>query len=176
MQRIIRRSGRLAAAAAALLLLGAPVRAEELGIKNASTPEPGVLAAGLPTEAQIRGLAQEGYKTVIDLMPPEESRGFDEPKAVQEAGLKYVNVPVTVPSLDQATIDKFLETMRTAEKPVVVHCASSNRVGALYYSWLVLEKGMPKDEALAKAQAAGLRHPELAAKVQKLVDERKPTP
>ena len=172
MKTIIHRNVRLAAAAA--LLLGAPVRAEELGIKNATTPEPGVMAAGLPTEAQVRALAQEGYKTVIDLMPPEESRGFDEPKAAQEAGLKYVNLPVTLASLDQTTIDKFLETMRTAEKPVVVHCASSNRVGALYYSWLVLEKGMPKDQALEKAQAAGLRHPELTAKVQKLVDERKP--
>lgn len=174
MKRIARRSGWLAAAA--VLLLGAPLRAEELAIRNASTPEPGVLAAGLPTEAQIRALPQQRYKTVIDLMPPEESRGFDEPKAVQEAGLQYVNLPITMPTLDQAAIDKFLEAMRTAEKPVMVHCASSNRVGALYYSWLVLEKGMPKDEALAKAQAAGLRHPELTTKIQKLVDERKPTP
>ncbi len=174
MKRIIRRSGWLAAApAAALLLLGAPVRAEEMAIKNASKPEPGVLAAGLPTEAQLKGLAQEGYKTVIDLMPPEENRGFDEPKTAQEAGLRYVNVPITVASLDQASIDTFLGAMRAAEKPVVVHCASSNRVGALYYSWLVLEKGMPKDQALEKAQAAGLRHPELTEKVQQLVDERK---
>lgn len=158
--------------AATALLLGAPLLAQDLVIKNASIPEPGVMAAGLPTEAQIRTLAQEGYKTVIDLMPPEESRGFDEPKAAQEAGLRYVNVPVTLPSLDQATVDKFLETMRTAEKPVVVHCASSNRVGALYYAWLVLEKGMSKDQALEKAQAAGLRHPELTEKIQKLVAER----
>jgi uncharacterized protein (TIGR01244 family) len=161
-------------AGTAALLFGGAVRAEELRIKNASTPEPGLLAAGLPTEAQLRGLAQEGYKTVIDLMPPEENRGFDEPKAAQEAGLQYVNIPVTLPALDQATIDTFLEAMRTAEKPVVVHYASSNRVGGLYYAWLVLEKGMPKDQALEKAQAAGLRHPELTAKVQKLVDERKP--
>jgi uncharacterized protein (TIGR01244 family) len=170
MKRIIQRSVWLSAMAA--LLLGVPVQGEDLGIKNASTPEPGVMAAGLPTEAQIRALAQEGYKTVIDLMPPEENRGFDEPKVTREAGLRYINIPVTVPALDQAAIDQFLGAMRTAEKPVVVHCASSNRVGALYYSWLVLEKGMPKDQALEKAQAAGLRHPELTEKIQKLVAER----
>ena len=164
-------------AAVAALLLAAPLRAHDPGtIRHASTPEPGVMAAGLPTEVQFRALPEQGYKTVIDLMPPEEYRGFDEPKAAQEVGLKYINIPVTVPTLDQAAIDQFLETMRTAEKPVMIHCATSNRVGALYYSWLVLEKGMPKDQALEKAQAAGLRHPELTAKVQKLVDERKPNP
>lgn len=146
---------------------------ETFGIPNASFPEPGILAAGQPTGEQIQLLAEEGYKTVIDLRPAEESRGYDEVGAAKANGLEYINIPVTPASLDQATIDQFLSAMKKAERPVVVHCATSNRVGALYYAWLVLEKGAKPEEALNKAKAAGLRSPELVEKVKALVKERK---
>lgn len=147
---------------------------ETFGIPNASFPEPGVLAAGQPTGEQIQLAAEDGYRTVIDLRPAEEPRGYDEAGAAKANGLEYVNIPVTPASLDQATIDRFLDTMRKAEKPVILHCASSNRVGALYYAWLVLEKGVKPEEAMTKAKAAGLKSPEMEAKMKKLVAERKP--
>ncbi len=154
--------------------LGLAAGPETFGIPNASLPEPGILAAGQPTGEQIQLAAEDGYKTVIDLRTAEEERGYDEPGAAKENGLAYVNIPVTPASLDQATIDKFLETMRKAERPVLVHCSTSNRVGALYYAWLVLEKGAKPEAALAKAKAAGLKNPELTEKIQTLVSERKP--
>lgn len=157
-----------------LVLSAAPARpAETFGILNATFPEPGIMAAGQPTGEQIQLLAEEGYKTVIDLRPAEESRGFDEVNAAKQNGLAYLTVPVTPETLDQATIDGFLETLKKAERPALVHCSSSNRVGALYYAWLVLEKGVAPEEALTRAKAAGLRSPELTEKVRKLVAERK---
>ena len=147
---------------------------ETFGIPNASFPEPGLMAAGQPTGEQIQLAAEDGYRTVIDLRPVDESRGYDEPAAAKANGLEYINIPVTGASLDQATVDRFLDTMRKAERPVLLHCASSNRVGALYYAWLVLEKGAKPEEALTKAKAAGLKSPELVEKMRKLVAERKP--
>ncbi len=161
------------AAALALASLAGAAGTETFGIPNASFPEPGVMAAGQPTGEQLQLLAEEGYKTVIDLRPAEEPHGFDEPEAARQNGLAYVNVPVSLPTLDQATIDKFLEVMKKAEHPVLLHCGTSNRVGALYYAWLVLEKGAPAKEALEKAKAAGLRSPELIEKAEKLVAERR---
>jgi uncharacterized protein (TIGR01244 family) len=159
--------------AAAAFAAGKPGGGETFHIPNASFPEPGVMAAGQPTGEQVQLLAEEGYKTVLDLRAPEEPRGYDEPEAARQNGLAYVNVPVT-PAIDQATLDRFLGAMKKAERPVIVHCGTSNRVGALWYAWLVLEQGLPPAEALAKAKAAGLQSPELAAKVEKLVAERKP--
>jgi uncharacterized protein (TIGR01244 family) len=153
--------------------LGLAAGPETFGIPNASFPEPGILAAGQPTGEQIQLAAEDGYRTVIDLRTAEESRGYDEPGAAKANGLAYVNIPVTPASLDQATLDKFLETMRKAERPVILHCATSNRVGALYYAWLVLEKGAKPEQALAKARAAGLKSPELTEKVKSLIAERK---
>jgi uncharacterized protein (TIGR01244 family) len=147
---------------------------ETFGIPNVTFPEPGVMAAGQPTGEQLQLLAEEGYKTVIDLRPSAEPHGFDEPQAARENGMAYVNIPVDLQTLDQAAIDKFLAAMRKAERPVLLHCASSNRVGALYYAWLVLEEDVPARAAMAKAKASGLRSPELIQKIERLVSERQP--
>lgn len=142
------------------------------GIDRGSQPEPGMIAAGQPTAEQLKEAAKAGYKTVLDLRPPGEARGYDEPQAAKEAGLEYVNIPVTADTLDAETLDRFLAEMQKAERPVLVHCGTSNRVGALYYAFLVLEKGMSREEALAKAKEAGLRSPELEAKIDALLDQR----
>jgi uncharacterized protein (TIGR01244 family) len=134
------------------------------GILNASSPEKGILAAGQPTGEQLQLLAEDGYKTVIDLRPDAEPRGYDEVGAAKANGLAYVNIPVTGATLDKAAIDRFVAELDKAERPVVIHCATSNRVGALYYAWL-REKGTPREEALAKGKAAGLKSPELIEKV-----------
>lgn len=163
-------------AALALVVVAVPVAAEDThGIANATFPDKGVMAAAQPTGEQLQVLAEEGYKTVIDLRAADEPRGYDEIEATKANGLTYVNLPVTLESLDQGTIDRFLETMEKAEKPVLLHCASSNRVGALWYAYLV-EKGMAPAEALEKGKAAGLKNPELTKKIETLVAERKAAP
>ena len=165
------------AAGLVMTVLALPAAAEEThGLGNASFPEKGVMAAAQPTGEQLQVLAEEGYRTVIDLRPPGEPRGYDEVEAAKANGLTYVNIPVTLESLDQATIDRFLETLEKAEKPVLLHCATANRVGALWYAYLVEKKGTPPAEALEKSRAIGLKHPELAAKVQELVAERQAKP
>jgi uncharacterized protein (TIGR01244 family) len=144
------------------------------GIPNASFPEPGVMAAGQPTGEQIQLAAEDGYRTILDLRAPSEAREFDEALAARQNGLAYVNIPVTLDTLGHATIDRFLEAMERAERPVLLHCGSAVRVGALYYAWLVLEKGVAPKEAMKRAEAAGLHSPELTEKVTKLVAERRP--
>ncbi|MEA2601017.1 MAG: hypothetical protein QOF89_2009 [Acidobacteriota bacterium] len=159
--------------AAALASAGRAKGPETYGIANASFPEPGVMAAGQPTGEQVQLAAEDGYKTILDLRTSQEPRGFDEPEAARQNGLAYVNVPVSPAALDQATIDRFLAAMKKAQKPVLVHCSTGSRVGALWYAWLVLEKGKAPAEALAKAKTAGLRQPELKERIEKLVAERK---
>jgi uncharacterized protein (TIGR01244 family) len=144
------------------------------GVANATFPEPGVMAAGQPTGEQLQLLAEDAYKTVIDLRAPDEPRGYDEVEAAKENGVAYVNIPVTLATLDQATIDRFVNAFGKAQRPVLVHCSTGNRAGALYYAWLVLAKGAAPETALKRAKAAGLHQPELIEKIQTLVAERRP--
>lgn len=163
------------ALSATMLQAAAPQAAPRVNVPfdiyHAKFIELEVLAAGQPTAAQIKRLAEAGYNTDIDLRRPAEVRGFDEPQAAAAAGLDYVNIPVSLKLLDRATIARFIHSFATAKRPVVVHCASSNRVGALYYAYLVEHEGVPPAEAMKRALKAGLHEPALIEKVRGLVDK-----
>jgi uncharacterized protein (TIGR01244 family) len=158
---------------AVCILVGAKAEHPDIYGPNATSPEPGVLLVGQPTGEQIQLAAEDGYKTLIDLRTPAEPRGFDEVEAARLTGLVYVNLPVNPATLDQATIDRFLATLKKAQKPVLIHCSTGSRTGALWYAWLVLGKGKAPAAALAEAKAVGLKQPELTEKIEKLVAERK---
>ena len=76
--------------------------------------------------------ADAGYAAVIDLRGAEENRGFDEPAAAQELGLEYVAFPIE--GRDAINFDNARaldDLIRSQNGPVLVHCGSGNRVGAL---------------------------------------------
>lgn len=133
------------------------------GLMNAGCPLPGVATAGQPTMEEFESLAKAGYRTVLDLRAPDEPRGFDEPAIVRATGMEYVNIPVTPATLGDDEFDRFRDLMNDEERrPVVIHCGTANRVGALLIPWLVLDQGRDPDDALQTAIEVGLRSQELA--------------
>ncbi|MDX2182404.1 MAG: sulfur transferase domain-containing protein [Gemmatimonadaceae bacterium] len=131
-------------------------------LMNGASPLPNVVTGGQPTAAELAALATAGVKTVLDLRLPNEPRGFDEPSAVEAAGMQYVPVPVQgmVPDESFAAARRVLQQAGTA--PVLFHCASANRVGALLLPHLMLDHGLDQAAALAVAQRVGLRDGMLA--------------
>ena len=95
-------------------------------------PVDGISAAGQPDAAAFGVFAAQGYTTVIDLRTKDEDRGLDEASVINDLGMEYIAFPIDKPeeiSFENASkLDKLIEE---AEGPVLVHCASSNRVGAL---------------------------------------------
>jgi len=136
-----------------------------LGIlPNGACPIPGVATAGQPPAAAWAELAAAGYRTVVDLRAPEEPRDHDEPEAVRNAGLEYIAIPVQLQTLGDAEFSAFREVMRDASRrPIMVHCATSNRVGALLLPYFALDEGYSLRDATAMAVDAGLRNAELQA-------------
>ncbi|TDJ35329.1 MAG: hypothetical protein E2O53_06440 [Gammaproteobacteria bacterium] len=114
------------------------------------------VASGQPDEAMLRAIAEAGFSAVVDLRAADEERGFDEAKEVERLGMTYVRLPVA--SADDITLDKAVvlnQILAQNEGPVLIHCASGNRVGALY---ALREKllGASNGEALAVGKAAGM--------------------
>lgn len=133
-------------------------------IPYGTCPLPGIGAAGQPGPGAWDALAKSGARTVVDLRAPNEPRGYDEPAAVSAAGLEYVALPVTQVTLSDAQFDTLRGILRDpARRPIVVHCASSNRVGALLLPYFALDEKQPLDKAIELAIDAGLRSQELAA-------------
>lgn len=101
-------------------------------ITNLSTPAENVLASGQPTQEQLQLLANSGVKHIINLRPTSEQE-WDEEAYVKSLGMEYHSIPVA--GADGVTSDnaKKLDDLLTSlnGQPLLVHCSSSNRVGAL---------------------------------------------
>lgn len=116
-------------------------------------------SAGQPTVEDLADAAAKGIRTVINLRGPEEPVAFDERAKVQQLGLGYVSLPIAgAQDLGRGTIETFARELQQARRvgPVLIHCGSSNRVGAaiaLQRGWL---EGCNAREALASGRSAGL--------------------
>lgn len=133
------------------------------GLLNGACPLPGMVTAGQPTPDGLEQLAAAGVRTILDLRGTGEDRGYDEPAAVERAGMRYVPLPVTPPAVPDATFDRFRELLADRENwPVLVHCATSNRVGMLLLPYFALDRGMDPEAALQRAIESGLRSQPLA--------------
>lgn len=128
------------------------------GVRNAACPLAGVATGGQIASDHVKGLAQEGFRTVLDLRDPGEARGFDESGAVTSAGLAYLTLPVTAGTLTDSTFDAVRALMGDARRhPILVHCASGNRVGVVLLPWLVLDRGWKLKDAIAAAVQGGMQ-------------------
>ena len=129
------------------------------GLYNAEQPLEYVATAGQPTEEHLERLAEAGYKTVVDLRTPGETPRPDEwGMVVRRTAMEYVNIPVGHKSIDDETFDRFRELIRDGgRRPVLVHCTSANRVGALLIPYLILDEGMTPEKASEIAAEVGLR-------------------
>jgi uncharacterized protein (TIGR01244 family) len=172
--------GRLAAPALAtfvalLVSFVAPARAGEIPatVDAAQIPAyrvlaPGLASAGQPTPEALTRLGQLGFRTVVNLRAEKEGPA-EERATVEGQGLRYVPVPLTPDSFsldDVLAVEGVLADPAAA--PVLLHCASSNRVGGV---WAVIaaRKGKSLEESLAAGRQAGLHSPAMEEAVRRVL-------
>ncbi len=117
-----------------------------------------VWLAGQPSLGDLEQAKAAGIKTVINLRHEQEFDGFDEEQVVTGLGLQYVSLPWG--GADELTDEVFGRTrklLNEANEPVLLHCGSANRVGAVLLPWRVLDGGLSFEEALQEARTVGLR-------------------
>lgn len=142
-------------------------------IADAVSPVPGVVSAGRLQPDDIARVREAGVRHVIDLTPDVETPDFDEAAAVRAAGLAYSNLPLRgAVDLTRENVIAFDALVRTAKRPVLVHCASGNRVGAMAALRAAWVEGKPADEAIEIGKAWGLKG--LEAEVQRRIESGTP--
>jgi protein tyrosine phosphatase (PTP) superfamily phosphohydrolase (DUF442 family) len=118
---------------------------------------------GQPTEQAFAKIAASGFRSVLSLRTSGE--GIDlkkERSLVEKNGLRYFNIPVvsSAPRAEQA--DEFMRLVKEkSNHPMLISCASANRVGAFMMIYRVLEQGWSEQKALDEAIKIGLRGDEL---------------
>lgn len=126
-----------------------------------------VFLASQPGPEDLVQAGKEGVRTVINLRHASELEEFDEQQIVEAEGLAYINLPWGGPDeLTDDVFDEVREHLRTARRPILMHCSSANRVGAVWLPHRVLDGGLSWDAALAEARTVGLRSPDYEAKAR----------
>jgi len=130
---------------------------QDAEILNLAAPSENVLTSGQPTQEQFQLLASSGVKHIVNLRPAEE-QDWDEEAYVKSLGMEYHSIPVAGAagvSLEKAqTLNELLSNL--SGEPVLVHCASSNRVGALHALTASHNEGATVDTAIAAGKEWGL--------------------
>jgi uncharacterized protein (TIGR01244 family) len=118
----------------------------------------GVFLASQPKAEDLLQAKQGGVRTVINLRKDEEMKDFDEAQYVKDLELNYVSLPFNgAKEMTAEVIGEARDLLNTAERPILMHCKSANRVGALWLPWRVLDGGIPYEQALAEAKTVGLK-------------------
>lgn len=145
------------------------------GTPNVSTFDRGkVYFAAQPTEQDLKTFAAMGVKTIVNLRRPEEMAGldFNEAEKAAELGMTYINVPMGRELPPDAALETVFDAIDAADDaPVLVHCASSNRVGTLWSLYRAERGGLSPDEAIEEGLAAGMRSEAFVEEVKQRISE-----
>ena len=144
-----------------------------INIKNAYRAFPGILTGGQPSSAQLHAAKQAGYKTIVNLRPEYEHRGQIEASTVKAAGMRYIQIPVAgAEGINFKNSERLREALADINNyPIMVHCASGNRVGALFALDAFQHYQLSTKQAISVGKKSGLTS--LEAKVLKILTETK---
>ncbi len=133
-----------------------PIRLDSLRVPNLKRPAPGLLSGGQPDAAGLTNALDVGVKTVINLRPLDEPGAWEEQPMVEAKGGTYHALPIRGPEDITAANAKALRALiDAAQGPILVHCGSGNRVGALLALDAALA-GKTFEQSLEIGRAAGL--------------------
>lgn len=112
--------------------------------------------AGQPAPAQWADIRAAGVTTVINLRPAQEMAGRNEAAEVAAAGLEYHQLDVAGPQdISRAKAAQVQAWISDAPGPVLLHCASGNRAGALL-ALIAASDGMPAEDAVELGRLGGM--------------------
>ncbi len=140
-----------------------PVNLDITGLFQAKFVRVGddMFIGGQPTEKALRELKAKGVTTVVNLRMPEEMArvGFDEAALVRDLGIKYVHIPMRGTAdhpYGPKELDTFAAAMASADGKVLLHCTIAWRASHLWAAYLIRERKVPVDEALAQTRMINL--------------------
>ncbi len=143
----------------ALVISQAPAKTTLAGASNVTRVDATVMCGGATSPEAFPELKKQGFVSIINLRRESEP-GADIPAAkaaASAAGLKFIHIPVDAANPQPASADAFLAAVTDrANQPVYIHCASANRVGAMWLIKRMVVDGWDVQRASEEAATIGL--------------------
>jgi len=135
--------------------------------------------AGQPSEADFKILTMRKITRVITLRADNEIE-WDEAAVAKASNMIYAKIPIAgLDAMNDKAFDAVRKQLKLGEKMrTLLHCASANRVGAVWLVYRVLDQGVELEEAVQEAKEVGMRVPIFETKarayIQKHQDRQNP--
>lgn len=131
--------------------------------------------AGQPADAAYSKVAASGFKTVLSLRTGNERIDLAKERlAVERSKMRYFNIPVASAAPQRINADEYIRIVKDkANHPMLINCASANRVGAFMMIYRVLEQGWSEDKALEEAVKIGMTSDHLKRFAQEYIASKK---
>lgn len=111
---------------------------------------------GALRDGDAQDLENRGFKTVVNLMTPDESNDGEE-ELVKGVGMTYAPIPVSPTTLDDITVARFLQAVESSDGPVAVHCKGGGRAGLMALLALSIEHGWPLEQTFQEGEKMGIK-------------------
>jgi uncharacterized protein (TIGR01244 family) len=134
------------------------------GVTNFARLDTTIACAGATTPEAVPAIKQMGYKSIINMRLASEpgANVEGEAAAAKAAGINFVHIPFNGSSPDPAVADTFLkEVTKPDNEPAFIHCASGNRVAAMWMIKRMVVDHWDADRAGSEAAELGLTNANL---------------
>ncbi len=134
-----------------------------------------IYLAGQPSTDDFRKAKEdEGIRTVVNLRMAIEQLGTDQAGDLKRLGIEYHWFPFGTPDgLTDEIFDKSRAVISDRTKqPVMMYCASANRVGAIWLVHRVLDDKLTYVKTLDEAHEVGLRFPPYEEKAKAYIERQ----
>lgn len=159
-----------------LLLPALALQAQDSAIPGATEVRPGIFVLrGAPNEGTCAAIKAQRVTHVIDLRQDGDPNLNSqwESSRLQDLGVQYLRYAINTrpPAGDFDFLRSFLKDLPRGSK-VLIHCGDGNRAAAVACTWLVLDKGMPMEEAMRISRQAGLQRQETEEAVRRYLGKK----
>ncbi len=141
-----------------------------VGIPHATQVDETTLTGGQPDDEQFGALREQGVKTVVNLRSSGEMDNGHQADLLASLGMLNIHIPVAgSEDLTREALSAFDRAVAAAgDEPALYHCASGNRVGALFALRAGLLQGKSREVAMEIGRDHGMTS--LAESVESLLE------
>ena len=134
------------------------------GVTNFARLETTIACGGATTPEAVPELKKMGFASIVNMRLADEAGANveGEAAAAKAAGINFIHIPFNSATPDPAVADHFLQVITASENnPAYIHCASGNRVSAMWMIKRMVIDHWDTDKAYTEANALGLTNPAL---------------
>jgi uncharacterized protein (TIGR01244 family) len=125
-------------------------------VRNYNRTTPDIATSGAIGQGGLEHLKNLGFKSILDLRTEPEGTAQERQQA-SALGFSYANIAIGQEAPTDRQLARFSSLVENGDQyPLLIHCASANRVGTLWAMYRIT-RGVTLDEALLEGRTIGMR-------------------